>query len=160
MASKENIRHQLKKIQFNNIYSDIVSRFFKTLPGLERSEQEFSDLYVVSPSTNFIDSFRRYIKNQNTFSSQKLNFLKKASPNSLLVVHITNSKQLKDLYSLSREQKKKTVVISSYSKAHFEDKTSFLDVVEVFSLHPNLGGFTADAINRSRQQISLFEPWE
>lgn len=160
MASKENIRNQLKKIQFNNIYSDIVSRFFKTLPGLEKSGQEFSDFYVVSPSTHFIDSFRRYIKNQNTFSSQKLNFLKKASSSSLIVVHITNSKQLKDLYSLSREQKKKTVVISSYSKAHFEDKSSFLDVVEVFSLHPNLGGFTADAINRSRQQISLFEPWE
>ncbi len=155
IASSTNLKSDLKKIQFNNIYSDIVSRFFKTLPGLEKSEAQFESLHVVSPSENFVDSFRRYIKNQNSTSSNKMSSLRNKDAKSLFVVHITNAKQLKDLYSLSKAQKKNTVVVSSFSKAHFEDKSSFMDVVEVFSLHPNLGGFTADAINRASILVSL-----
>jgi beta-N-acetylhexosaminidase len=157
LASNRNLKNSLKKIQFSNIYSDIVSRFFKSLPGLEKSDKIFKDYHIVSASKNFIDSFRRYIKNQNTTTSSSLSALKKEKSQSLLVVHITNASQLKDLYSLSREQKKRTLVISSYAKTHFEDKSSFLDIVEVYSIHPNLGGFTADAINRTSTEISLFD---
>jgi beta-glucosidase-like glycosyl hydrolase len=157
LASKQDLKLNLKKIQYSNIYSDIVSRFFKSLPGLEKSERSFKEYHIVSASRNFIDSFRRYIKNQNTTTSQSLSALKKEKGQPLLIVHITKASQLKELYGLSNEQKKRTVVISSYAKAHFEDKTSFLDVIEVYSIHPNLGGFTADAINRSQTEISLFD---
>ena len=154
LASKDNLKVDLNKIQYNNIYSDIVSRFFKTLPGLEKTNLLYDSLHVVSPSQNFVDSFRRYIKNQNTSSSAKITSVKKIVSNTLFVVHITNAKQLKTLYTLSSEQKRRTIVVSSNSKSNFKDKSAFLDVVEVFSLHPNLGGFTADAINRSTQAIS------
>ncbi|MBY0383593.1 hypothetical protein K2X05_00410, partial [bacterium] len=157
LASKDSLKLDLNKIQYNNIYSDIVSRFFKSLPGLEKTNPSYESLHVVSPSQNFIDSFRRYIKNQNTSTSEKIASVKKIVSNTLFVVHITNAKQLKTLYTLSPEQKKRTIVISSNSKSNFKDKSAFLDVIEVFSLHPNLGGFTADAINRSAQAISLLE---
>lgn len=157
LASRGSIKESLQQIQFNSIYSDIVSRFFKTLPGLEKTTSYFSKFLVVSPSQNFLDSFLRYTKQHNTLTSTKITLLGKMDPQALAIVHVTNSKQFKALYSLSEEQKKQTVVISSYAKAHFENKSSFLDVVEVFSLHPNLGGFTADAINRTQQNVSLLE---
>jgi beta-N-acetylhexosaminidase len=157
LASKDTLKLDLNKIQYSNIYSDIVSRFFKTLPGLEKTNFLYDSLHVVSPSQNFVDSFRRYIKNQNTSTAEKISSIKKIVSNTLFVVHITNSKQLTTLYTLSSEQKKKTIVISSNSKSNFKNKSAFLDVIEVFSLHPNLGGFTADAINRSAETISLLD---
>jgi beta-N-acetylhexosaminidase len=154
LASRATLKNDLKKIQYNSIYDDIVSRFFKTLPGLEKTDSEFNGLHVVSSSTNFTDSFRRYIKNQNTTISDKIKSIRQTKNPTLFVVHVSNAKQLKDLYSLSPELKKHIVVISSNAKAHFKDKAAFMDVIEVFSIHPNLGGFTADAINRTASTVT------
>ncbi len=156
IASKSSIKSQLNKIEFKNIYSDIVSRFFKSLPGLERTERVFNSYVVVSNSKNFVSSFRRYIKNQKTYAFDDFNKIKTTHTDSLIIAHITSQNQLRLLFNMSEEQKKKTVVVSSYAKAQFEDRSSFLDIVEVFSLHPNLGGFTADAINRAYTHVSLF----
>lgn len=157
LASKTSLKGDLKKIQFSSIYDDIVSRFFKTLPGLEKSQSEFQNLHVISTSSNFTESFRRYIKNQSTTVSTEIRSLKKITVPTLFIVHITNTKQIKDLFSLTAEQKKNIVVVSSNAKAHFEDKSAFMDVIEVFSIHPNLGGFMADAINRASNLVSYQE---
>jgi beta-N-acetylhexosaminidase len=157
LASKGTLKSDLKNIQYNSIYDDIVSRFFKSLPGLEKAEVEFQNLHVVSSSSNFTDSFRRYIKNQKTTISDKIKSIQQIKTPTLFVVHVTNANQLKDLYSLSLEQKRNIVVVSSNAKAHFKDKSNFMDVIEVFSIHPNLGGFTADAINRTESLVSLYD---
>ena len=157
LASKATLKNDLKNIQYNSIYDDIVSRFFKSLPGLEKTEAEYENLHVVSSSSNFTDSFRRYIKNQSTTISDKIKSIRQIKTPTLFIVHVTNANQLKDLYALSPEQKKNIVVVSSNAKAHFKDKSGFMDVVEVFSIHPNLGGFTADAINRTASTVSLYE---
>ncbi len=157
LASRSTLKNDLKKIHFNSIYDDIVSRFFKSLPGLEKADSEYTNLHVVSSSSNFTESFRRYIKNQNTTVSDKIKSIRQVTRPTLFVVHVTNAKQLKDLYALSTEQKKQVVVISSNAKAHFKDKSTFMDVIEVYSIHPNLGGFTADAINRTASTVTFHE---
>ena len=78
----------------------------------------------------------------------------KMSADALIVFHIFSERNLQTLREVAPSLRKRMIVISSHPKIRIQDKSSFLDVVEVYSNHPNLGGYAADAINRGMSGVA------
>jgi hypothetical protein len=148
------LSQKLRSLTYSSVYTDIISRFFKDLPGYRAEHRRFRSVLVISRSRSFMESFRK------TWKSPSVSLVGtlpkgKVSSDTLLVFHLQNAKSAERLRSLPHEHRKNTFLISSSSKVRIEDKTSFLDVVETHSSHPQLGALTADALNRISTEISF-----
>lgn len=154
-ASATSLKVGMKNIQYGSVYSDIIAKFFERLPGLSGTAQPFRTYTVVSPVKSFSTSFKRYISDPSVTITTSIKNKFAPGANSLIVFHAASPKALAELYAMPDNLRKRTVVVSSHPRVHVANKTSYLDVIEVFSSHPNLGGFMADAINRSSQKVTL-----
>lgn len=157
-ASAVQMRDEMRKIQYNSVYSDIIARFFKELPGVSARGAEFQSYVVFSPTKAFLTSFRRLIGSSKIVEIQQSKKKVSVPNNALLVFHISNARSLTELKSLPENLRRRTVVVSSYSRSSLENKSSFLDVIEVHSNHPNLGGYLAEALNKAQRKVSYHDP--
>jgi len=153
-ASAASLKEGLKKIQYASVYSDIIAKFFQNLPGLSATTATYHTYSVVTPSASFATSFRRYIANPSVTITDSVTHKFAPGSDSLIVFHAANPKALNELLTMPENLRRRTIVVISHPHVHIEDKSPFLDVVEIYSYHPNLGGFLADAINRSTHKIS------
>jgi hypothetical protein len=144
----------LKKIPYGSVYGDIIGKFFEHLPGLAASGKHYRTYAIVSPVKSFAAGFKRYISDPSVTVSTSVNDKFAPGADTLIVFHASNPRMLNDLHEMPENLRRRTVVVSSHPRVHIENKASFLDVIEVFSPHPNLGGFLAAAINRSSNQVS------
>lgn len=154
MASLPSIKDSLAKIQIRQAYGDIIAHYFKNLEHLGPVASQFGDFAVFSLSKPFNKSFMRKLK-AGKMRVIKSPVIKSLLPGELLVFHVSNQKALQIARNLPDMIRKNTLIVSTLPKFRFEDKTAFLEVVELHSHHPEIGGYTADAINRAKSPVSL-----
>ncbi len=155
LASAQSLKSQMKRIPYASVYSDIIAKFFERVPGLSASSQQFKSYTVVSSVKSFQASFKRVISEQNVIVTESIKSRFAPAGNSLIVYHASSPKSLTELYEMPENLRQRTIVVSSHHRAQIENKSSFLDVIEVLSPHPNLGGFLASAINKSKSEVTL-----
>lgn len=155
LANDISPKEAFKRIPYTSVFNEIIGSYFKKLPGLESSTTTIKKMYVVSNSKNFLQSFKRWSKNPNVSLADHISPNKVLKPTDVIVYHISSLRGYTDLRHFPFETRKKMILVSSHSKVRVQDKTSFLDVVEVYSNHPNLGGYTAEVINRQQSNVAV-----
>jgi beta-glucosidase-like glycosyl hydrolase len=154
LSSLPALQTDLKKIQFQQAYSEVFAHYFKDLPHLSALANHYEKFVVYSGYKSFSTSFIKALKSGQTrvIKSGPIHGLK---PEELLIVHVTNMRALNAARSLPEIVRKQTLIISSLPNFRFEDRSSFLEVIEIHSYHPQLGAFTAEAINRAKTNVSF-----
>lgn len=155
IANTIGLKEALRKIPYNSVFNEIIASYFKNLPGLKEVTTPLQKVHVVSAMPAFITSFRRWAKINSVSSSATASGNIPLAQKDLIVYHVSNLKALEEVRDIPHDVRKKIIVITSHPKAHVLDKASFLDVIEVYSNHPNLGGYAAEAINRHKQNLAL-----
>lgn len=156
MASLPSLKETLSKIQLRQAYGDIIAHYFKSLDHLTPVASQFGGFAVFSLVKSFRSSFVKNIKSGNA-RILKSGAIKNLLPGELLVFYVSNQKSLRIARSLPDMIRKNTLIVSSLPSFRFEDRSSFLEVVELYSQHPELGAFTADAINRAKTNVSFLD---
>lgn len=156
LASLPTIKESLGKIQFRQAYGDIIAHYFKNLERFSPAAHQFASFAVFSMNKPFSSGFMRRLKSGKA-RLLKANALKELPRDELLVFHVSNQKALRMARNLPDDVRKNTLLISTLPKFRFEDKDAFLEVVEIHSAHPELGGYAADAINRAKTSVSLLD---
>lgn len=156
LASLPSIKDSISKIQLRQAYGDIIAHYFKNLEHLTPVASQFGDYAVFSLTKSFYKSFMKKIKS-GKMRVIKQGQIKNLLPGELLVFHVTNQRALSMARQLPDMIRKNTLLISTLPTFRFEDKTAFLEVIELHSQHPELGAYTADAINRAKETVSLLE---
>lgn len=156
LASLPSIKDSLGKIQLRQAYSDIIAHYFKNLEHLSPAAHQYSGFAVFSLYKPFSTGFMKRLKGSKA-RLLKSTMFKDVASDELLVFHVSNQKALKIARNLPDNIRKNTLLISTLPKFRFEDKAAFLEVVEIHSVHPEIGGYAAEAINRARTQVSLLD---
>ncbi|MCB9072677.1 MAG: glycoside hydrolase family 3 protein [Bdellovibrionaceae bacterium] len=154
LAALTSLKADLKNIPYSQAYSEVFAHYFKTLPGLATRASQFSKFAVFSWYRSFSASFAKNIK-ASGLRSFKRSGIPQLQNNELLVFHVSNYKTLSIARALPEEMKRQTLVISSLPNFRFDDRNAFLEIIELYSYHPRLGAYAADAINRSKTSVSL-----
>lgn len=154
LASLPSIKDSLGKIELRQAYGDIIAHYFKHLERFQSAAHQYSSYAVFSMYKPFNKGFLKRLKGGTT-RLLKSPVVKDVSPGELLVFHVSNQKALNVARSLPDTVRKNTLLVSTLPKFRFEDKESFLEIVELHSTHPEVGAYTAEAINRAKTAVSF-----
>jgi beta-N-acetylhexosaminidase len=154
IANTIGLKEAFKKIPYGSVFNEIIANYFKTLPGLQAAHLPVKKMQVISTSKSFSASFRRWIKNPNVGFIEKISGKTPLAPSDLIIFHVASSRDLGAVRDFPMNIRKNVILVSSHPKIYIEDKSSFLDVIEVYSNHPNLGGYMAEAINRTTTPLA------
>jgi beta-N-acetylhexosaminidase len=154
LANTLGVKETFNKIPYGSVFNEIIANYFKTLPGLQSIREDVKKIKVVSGSNSFTTSFRRWIKNPNISFTRNFSEKTPIGNNELVIFNISKLRDLAAVREIPLEVRKKVILVTSHSKILIEDKSSFLDVIEVYSNHPNLGGYMAEAVNRTIGSVS------
>lgn len=156
MASLTNMKDGLSKIPLKQAYGDVLSHYFKNLENLHRAARENKLISLFSLSSTFRKTFNKNI-NQKSTKALKAKALTSLADNEILIFHVSNSSSLNILHGLPANIRKNTVVISTHPKFRMEDKSAFLEIIEIHSQNPEVGAYVASAINLARSSVSLLD---